>query len=164
MRLLTSALFSSHCVQRGYPCRFLKDRDRQEMACPLKYDGRPKIPRIYRILSSLRKDAALARHLTDLLVGHPMKQNGKRKKVLGKTPFTLGTEEQASFKAIKSLLTSPLLLAYADYSKSFELHTDASFNGSWSTAAPDTRWQEKGHSLREPKSKTSREELPYVQT
>ena len=107
--------------------------------------------------------ATLARQLTDLLVGHPMKQNGKRKKVVGKTPFTWGTEEQASFEAIKSLLTSPHVLAYADYSKSFELHTDASFNGSWSTAVPGTRWQEKGHSLREPKSKTSREELPCVQ-
>ena len=58
-----------------------------------------------------------------------MKQKGKRKKVVGKNPFTWGPEEQASFEAIKSHLISPPVLAYADYSKPFELHTDASLNG-----------------------------------
>ena len=73
--------------------------------------------------------AALARPLTDLLVGHPTKQKGKKKKVVAKTPFKWGQEEQTSFEAIISHLTSPPVLAYADYSRPFELHTDASCNG-----------------------------------
>ena len=80
--------------------------------------------------------AALARPLTDLLVGHPTKQKGKKKKVVAKTPFKWGQEEQTSFEAIISHLTSPPVLAYADYSRPFELHTDARCNGRGSGPLP----------------------------
>ena len=45
------------------------------------------------------------------------------------TSFTWGPEQQTSFETIVSQLTSPPVLAYADYSKPFTLHTDASSNG-----------------------------------
>ena len=73
--------------------------------------------------------AAIARPLTDLLVGHPTKPKGRKKKTVDMTPFTWGPEQQTSFETIVRHLSSPPVLAYADYSKPFTLHVDASSNG-----------------------------------
>ena len=51
--------------------------------------------------------AAIARPLTDLLVGHPTKSKGKRKTV-DSTPFIWGLAQQTSFEAIIHHLTTLL--------------------------------------------------------
>ena len=70
---------------------------------------------------------AIARPFTNLLVGHPTKSKGK-KKTVDSTPFIWLQAQQTNFEAIKHHLTNPPVLAFADYSKPFTLHTDASSN------------------------------------
>ena len=77
----------------------------------------------------IRNYAAIARPLNDLLVGHSTNPKNKRKSATKHTPFAWAEEQQNSFDTIFSKLTSPPVLAYADYSKPFTLHTDASSNG-----------------------------------
>ena len=74
--------------------------------------------------------AAIARPLTDLLIGHPTNTKSKRRRGNdNRTPFIWGPVQQDSFDAIKRHLISPPVLAYADYTKPFTLHTDASSSG-----------------------------------
>ncbi|MCG8034843.1 MAG: DDE-type integrase/transposase/recombinase, partial [Candidatus Thiodiazotropha taylori] len=73
--------------------------------------------------------AAIARPLNDLLIGHPTRSKAKKRKSKPATPFTWNVEQQHAFDTIISALTNPPVLAYADYSRPFELHTDASSNG-----------------------------------
>ena len=77
----------------------------------------------------IRDYAAIARPLNDLLVGHSTNLKNKRKYKTKQTPFTWGESQQNSFDMIISKLTNPPILAYADYSKPFKLHTDASGSG-----------------------------------
>ncbi|MCG8031861.1 MAG: hypothetical protein JAZ03_06765, partial [Candidatus Thiodiazotropha taylori] len=73
--------------------------------------------------------AAIARPLNDLLIGHPTGSKAKKKAANKGTPFRWDEEQQGAFDTIISHLTNPPVLAYADYSRPFELHTDASING-----------------------------------
>ena len=66
--------------------------------------------------------------LNNLLVGHPTnKKKGKKSK--SATPWIWGPEQQTAFDTIIEKLTSPPMLAYADYSKPFMLNIDASGDG-----------------------------------
>ena len=72
--------------------------------------------------------------LNDLLVGHPThcpadqkKKKSKNKKSI--TPWQWGPAEQSAFDTIKEKLSSPPVLSYADFSKPFVVHTDASLDG-----------------------------------
>ena len=74
--------------------------------------------------------AAIARPINDLLIGHPMVVlKSKNKKSKPGTPFTWEEAQQQAFDEIISSLTNPPVLAHADYSLPFELHTNASLNG-----------------------------------
>ena len=56
--------------------------------------------------------------------------NPKAKKSVRKlVPFKWGPEQQSSFEAVIDKLNNPPVLAYADYSLPFNVHTDASLNG-----------------------------------
>lgn len=75
--------------------------------------------------------AKIAKPLTDLLVG-TMRHKSKRKsgaKTQPKPEWTWGPPQQAAFDKLKSALTAPPILAYADFTKSFVLHTDSSGEG-----------------------------------
>ncbi|MCW4344300.1 MAG: RNase H-like domain-containing protein, partial [Candidatus Thiodiazotropha endolucinida] len=79
----------------------------------------------------LRNYARIARPLNDLLVGHctsGKKKKGKFKKER-RTPFEWKDAQQEAFETLKEKLTQPPVLAYADYSIPFKLHTDASTTG-----------------------------------
>ena len=66
--------------------------------------------------------------LNSLLVGHPTnKKKGKKQK--SATPWSLGPEQQTAFDTIIEKLTTPPILAYADYSKPFVINIDASGDG-----------------------------------
>jgi len=77
--------------------------------------------------------ARLARPLNDLLVGQPTKKTtktkGKPQKLKKPPPFVWGEDQQKAFEILKSCLTNPPELGYADYTKPFLLHTDASLYG-----------------------------------
>ena len=77
--------------------------------------------------------ARLARPLNDLLVGQPTKKTtktkGKPQKPKKPPPFVWGEDQQKAFEILKSCLTNPPELGYADYTKPFLLHTDASLYG-----------------------------------
>ena len=75
--------------------------------------------------------ASIARPLNDLLVGNcENTKSGKSKssKKKGKG-FEWGTTQQEAFDSLIDKLTSPPVLAYADYRYSFQVHTDASTSG-----------------------------------
>ena len=78
--------------------------------------------------------ARIVKPLNDLLVGHPThtsdkqkKKNKKKKK--GIAPWQWGPTQQSAFNTIKEKLSSPPVLSYADFSKPFVVHTDASLDG-----------------------------------
>jgi len=76
--------------------------------------------------------AAIVRPLNDLLIGQPTKKkpNAKTpKKKVKRTPFHWGESQQAAFDTIKNQLINPPVLGYADYTKPFTVHTDASSKG-----------------------------------
>lgn len=61
--------------------------------------------------------AAIARPLTDLLIGHPTNTKSKQKRGNdNRTPFIWGPAQQNSFD----------VLVYAEYTKPFTFHMDAS--------------------------------------
>ena len=72
----------------------------------------------------------VAKPLTDLLPAPVKKKRGK-KPTTANPPrkWTWDHEQEAAFQKLKDLLTSPPVLAFADYSKPFELHCDASGAG-----------------------------------
>ncbi|MCG8034916.1 MAG: hypothetical protein JAZ03_22460, partial [Candidatus Thiodiazotropha taylori] len=73
--------------------------------------------------------AAIARPLNDLLVGHVTNPKARKTKRPKKVPFEWKEEQQLSFEVIIDKLSNPPVLAYADYSLPFKVHTDASFDG-----------------------------------
>ncbi|MCG8049379.1 MAG: RNase H-like domain-containing protein, partial [Candidatus Thiodiazotropha endolucinida] len=68
--------------------------------------------------------ARIVRPLNDLLIGNSTKKPSRRK-----MPFEWGDPQQKAFSTIIEKLSSPPVLAFADYRRSFKLHTDASATG-----------------------------------
>ena len=79
--------------------------------------------------------ARIARPMNDLLIGQGNNTKGKRPRAktsdtkTKKTPFIWLNKQQEAFKTLKDKLLHPPVLAYADYSLPFKLHTDASNTG-----------------------------------
>jgi len=71
--------------------------------------------------------AQVSKPLNDLLVGHPTNKKGKSRK--SAVPWVWAEDQQEAFDQLISLLTSPPVLAYADYDKPFILNCDASGTG-----------------------------------
>ena len=69
----------------------------------------------------------IAKSFNSLLVGHPTNKKGK--KTNSATTWLWGPEQQKAFDTIIEKLTSPPVLAYADYTKPFVLNIDASGDG-----------------------------------
>ena len=69
----------------------------------------------------------IAKPLNSLLVGHPTNKKGKKTK--SATLWIWGPEQQEAFDTFIEKLTSPPVLAYADYTKPFLLSIDASGDG-----------------------------------
>ena len=67
-----------------------------------------------------------ARPLTDLLIGT---QGKKSKMKPDPTTWTWGAAQEQAFNTLKEKLTTPPILAYADYKRPFILYTDASRDG-----------------------------------
>lgn len=65
----------------------------------------------------------IVRPLNDLLVGNSRKSKSSRPK------FKLDGTNQNTFNTIVEKLTHAPVFAYADYSKPFKVHTDASDSG-----------------------------------
>ena len=82
----------------------------------------------------VRNFARIAKPLTDLLGGF---DNRERKERGNRSPGSIswaeqwrwGEEQRRDSSALKEYLTTPPVLAYADYTKPFILHTDASYDG-----------------------------------
>ena len=72
--------------------------------------------------------AKIIKPLNDLLVGHPTNKKGKKSK-RNKEPWEWGPAQQSAFDIIIDKLTSPPVLAYADFTKPFIVTTDASSDG-----------------------------------
>lgn len=71
--------------------------------------------------------ASIAKPLNDLLVGHATNTKGKNKK--SAEPWRWGEAEQRAFDQLVKKLTTPPVLAYADFSKPFILNVDGSQSG-----------------------------------
>jgi len=74
----------------------------------------------------VRGFASIARPLNNLLVGHPTKAKSKSSKSAKPAKFVWAEEQQQAFDDLKDRLKHPPVLAYADYSRPFKIHTDAS--------------------------------------
>jgi len=75
--------------------------------------------------------SSLAQPLNALLEGHCTHKPKKKKGNSSKKPteWVWGDAQQLAFDALKDKLTNPPVLAYADYSLPFTIHTDASGKG-----------------------------------
>ncbi len=76
--------------------------------------------------------AKIVKPLNDLLIGHQTNKVKGKKGVKSKskpTPWSWGDAEQRAFDTVVDKLTSPPVLAYADYSLPFSVHIDASGDG-----------------------------------
>ncbi len=73
----------------------------------------------------------IAKPLSELLGGTPKGRKGKSKKQkqVSAPPWVWEQRQEDAFVKLKECLTSPPILAYADYEKPFTLHTDASGEG-----------------------------------
>ena len=71
--------------------------------------------------------ARIAKPLNDLLVGHPTNKQVKKKKK--SILWQWGEAQQGAFDLLKIKLSTPPVLAYADFKKPFVVHTDASAEG-----------------------------------
>lgn len=67
--------------------------------------------------------------LNALLIGHSTNKSFKQSKSKQKSSWIWGESQQTAFENVKQKLTEPPILAYADYSLPFILHTDASSVG-----------------------------------
>ena len=77
----------------------------------------------------IKNYARIARPLNDLLVGQCTNKKEKKPGTkLKKVPFRWTSKEQTAFETLEKLM-SPPILAYADYTLPFKLHTDASTTG-----------------------------------
>ncbi|MCG8044577.1 MAG: RNase H-like domain-containing protein [Candidatus Thiodiazotropha endolucinida] len=79
----------------------------------------------------IRDYAKIVKPLNDLLVGHCTHKvpGQKKKKKKESVPWQWGDAQELAFNSLKEKLSSPPILAYADFSKPFILHTDASTEG-----------------------------------
>ena len=79
----------------------------------------------------IRNYARITRPLNDLLVGQCTSGKTKRGKSSKqkKIPFVWTEAQQEAYNTLKEKLIQPPVLAYADYSLPFKLHTDASLTG-----------------------------------
>ena len=68
----------------------------------------------------------IAQPLNSCLCGQ---STSKGRKSSGSPTWHWGEEQKAAFRTLKVLLCSPPVLAYADYTKPYEVHVDASYNG-----------------------------------
>lgn len=68
--------------------------------------------------------STIAKPLHDLLCGHENSKGSNKR-----TSITLDQQALEAFSTLKTKLSEPPVLAYADYSLPFELHTDASQSG-----------------------------------
>ena len=74
--------------------------------------------------------AKIVKPLNDLLVGHPTNKHDMSTKKKKKTvPWQWGKHQQDAFDSLKLKLSTPPVLAYADFTKPFIVHTDASGEG-----------------------------------
>ncbi len=73
--------------------------------------------------------SAIARPLTDLLGGTQKKRKGQKKVATPPPPWIWSSACQDAFDTLRDKLTHPPILAYANFEKSFILHTDASGYG-----------------------------------
>lgn len=74
--------------------------------------------------------ARVVKPLNDLLVGHSTNKSvSSRKKKKKITPWQWGKDQQEAFDLLKEKLSSPPVLGYADFTKPFVVHTDASTEG-----------------------------------
>ena len=80
--------------------------------------------------------ARIVKPLNDLLIGHPTNKSSdrnqekkKKKKKIDIAPWQWGQAQQLAFDTLKEKLSSPPVLAYADFKKPFIVHTDASLEG-----------------------------------
>ena len=71
--------------------------------------------------------AKIAKPLNDLLVGHCTNRKSRRKR--SPIPFSWDQQQQQAFDMLISKLTTPPILAYADYKLPFILNIDASGDG-----------------------------------
>lgn len=71
--------------------------------------------------------AKIAKPLNDLLIGHCTNCKSKRKR--SQQPFSWGPQQQEAFDMLIDKLTTPPILAYADYKLPFLLNIDASGDG-----------------------------------
>ena len=78
----------------------------------------------------IKSFSKIARPLLDLMPTPTKKSRGRKKASLSPPPdFKWGEEQENSFNFLKNQLSSYPILSYPDYSKPFELHTDASLHG-----------------------------------
>jgi len=77
----------------------------------------------------VRGFASIARPLNNLLAGHPTKAKAKSSKSAKPAKFVWAEEQQHAFDDLKDRITHPPVLAYADFSRPFKIHTDASKRG-----------------------------------
>lgn len=75
----------------------------------------------------IRNFSQIARPLTKLMPS-PTKKNGRRKPKV-QEQWEWKEEQETAFNRLKELVTTAPVLAYPDYTKPFELHTDASSLG-----------------------------------
>jgi transposase InsO family protein/dUTPase len=79
--------------------------------------------------------AKIAEPLTRLLRGHSNKKSKKTRprtnaiSVVGEAEWIWGVEQQTAFDELKTILLSPPVLVYPDFTKPFVLHCDASVQG-----------------------------------
>jgi len=73
--------------------------------------------------------AKIAAPLSSLMPAPMKKKRGKKKTESSQRPWTWGEAEERAFNALKSALSTPPVLGYADFTRPFELHTDASALG-----------------------------------
>ena len=72
----------------------------------------------------------IAKPLTELMPTTAKKKKGKKPATATqRKPWQWGDVEEMAFQELKARLTAPPVLAFADYSKPFELHCDASGTG-----------------------------------
>ena len=71
----------------------------------------------------------IARPLNDLLAGGVCKKKRRRSREQTPSEWKWEEAEDAAFERLRQCLMSPPILAYADYSRPFVLHTDACGNG-----------------------------------
>ena len=77
----------------------------------------------------IRDYSKIVKPLNDLLAGHCTHKSPDQKKKKVSVPWQWGDVQQNAFNTIKDKLSSPPILAYANFSKPFILHTDASTEG-----------------------------------